>query len=95
VIGFVASVAGIVVGVVLAPALRSLLASFGIELPSTGTVIAARTVIVGLLVGMIATLVSGLVPARRATHVEPSRRCATRPTGTRRVSRKRMLVSSS
>ena len=46
----------------LAPALRSLLASFGIELPSTGTVIAARTVIVGLLVGMIATLVSGLVP---------------------------------
>ena len=27
--------------------------------------------IVGLLVGMIATLVSGLVPARRATQVEP------------------------
>ncbi len=57
----------------LAPALRALLASFGIELPSTGTVIAARTVIVGLLVGMIATLVSGLVPARRATQVEPGR----------------------
>jgi putative ABC transport system permease protein len=94
VIGFVASVAGIVVGVVLAPALRSLLASFGLELPSTGTVIAARTVIVGLLVGMIATLVSGLVPARRATHVEPveAMRDAGTP-GTRRVSRKRLLVS--
>ena len=48
VIGFVASVIGILGGLVLAPALRALLASFGIELPSTGTVIAARTVIVGL-----------------------------------------------
>ena len=95
VIGFLASVAGILAGVVLAPALRSLLASFGIELPSTGTVIAARTVIVGLLVGMIATLVSGLVPARRATQVEPveAMRDADLP-GTRRVSRKRLLVST-
>ena len=95
VIGFVASVAGILVGVVLAPALRALLASFGIELPSTGTVIAARTVIVGLLVGMIATLVSGLVPARRATHVEPveAMRDAVIP-GTRRVSRRRLLIST-
>ncbi|MBA3406631.1 MAG: ABC transporter permease, partial [Solirubrobacterales bacterium] len=94
-IGFLASVAGILAGVVLAPALRSLLASFGIELPSTGTVIAARTVIVGLLVGMVATLVSGLVPARRATQVEPveAMRDAVLP-GTRRVSRKRLLVST-
>ena len=94
VIGFLASVAGILAGVVLAPALRSLLASFGIELPSTGTVIAARTVIVGLVVGMIATLVSGLVPARRATQVEPveAMRDAVTP-GARRVSHKRLLVS--
>ncbi len=94
VIGFFASVAGILAGLLLAPALRSLLASFGIELPSTGTVIAARTVIVGLLVGMTATLVSGLVPARRATQVEPveAMRDAVTP-GARRVSRKRLLVS--
>src|SRR5215218_6809522 len=71
VIGFVASVLGLLAGLVLAPALRALLASFGIELPSTGTVVAPRTIIVGLAVGMLATLVSGLVPARRATHVEP------------------------
>ena len=48
VIGFVASVLGILGGLLLAPALRGLLASFGIELPSTGTVIAPRTIIVGL-----------------------------------------------
>jgi putative ABC transport system permease protein len=94
-IGFLASVAGILLGLVLAPGLRSLLASFGIDLPSTGTVIAPRTVIVGLVIGMLATLVSGLVPARRATHVEPveAMRDAVTP-GTKPVSRKRVVVSS-
>ena len=52
-----------------------------------------RTIIVGLAVGMIATLVSGLVPARRATQVEPveAMREAGTP-GAKRVSRKRLLV---
>src|SRR5829696_7769258 len=87
-IGFVASVAGILAGLLLAPGLRSLLASFGIDLPSTGTVIAARTV-------MVATLVSGLIPARRATHVEPveAMRDAETPAA-RRVSRRRLAVSA-
>jgi putative ABC transport system permease protein len=95
VIGFLASVAGILGGLALAPGLRSLLASFGIDLPSTGTVVEPRTIIVGLLVGMIATLVSGLVPARRATRVEPveAMREAVTP-GPRGVSRKRLLVSA-
>jgi putative ABC transport system permease protein len=94
-IGFVASVLGILGGLVIAPGLRGLLASAGVELPSTGTVIAPRTIIVGLAVGMIATLVSGLVPARRATQVEPveAMREAATP-GTRPVSRKRVVVSA-
>ena len=95
VIGFVASVLGILGGLLIAPGLRSLLASAGIELPTTGTVIAARTIIIGLLVGMIATLVSGLVPARRATQVEPveAMREAATP-GARHVSRKRLISST-
>src|ERR671914_875286 len=93
-IGVFASVLGILLGLVLAPGLRSLLASFGIDLPSTGTVIAPRTVIVGLVVGMVTTLVSGLVPARRATHVEPveAMRDADIPSA-RRVSRRRVIVA--
>jgi putative ABC transport system permease protein len=93
-IGFFASVLGILAGVALAPALRSLLASFGIDLPSTGTVIGARTVIVGLVVGMVTTLVSGLVPARRATHIEPveAMREADTP-GAHPVSRKRLIAA--
>ncbi|HTE59793.1 MAG TPA: FtsX-like permease family protein [Solirubrobacteraceae bacterium] len=94
-IGFVASVLGILGGLVLAPGLRGLLSSAGVDLPSTGTVIAPRTIIVGLAVGMIATLVSGLVPARRATQVEPveAMREAATP-GARRVSRKRLITST-
>ena len=95
VIGFVASVVGILAGLLLAPGLRSLLASFGIDLPSTGTVIAPRTVIVGLLVGIVSTLVSGLVPARRATHVEPveAMRDADTP-GAKPVSHRRLIAST-
>jgi putative ABC transport system permease protein len=94
VIGFVASVVGLLGGLLLAPALRGLMASFGLELPTTGTVVKSRTIIVGLLVGMIATLVSGLVPARRATRVDPveAMREAETP-GARRVGRRRVIVA--
>ena len=94
VIGFFASVVGILGGLLIAPALRGLLSSAGIDLPSTGTVIEARTIIVALAVGMIATLVSGFVPARRATQVEPveAMRDAATP-GAKRVSRRRLITS--
>jgi putative ABC transport system permease protein len=67
VIGVFASVIGIAVGVLLAPALRALMSSFGLELGSTSLQLQGRTIIVGLIVGIVATIVSGFVPARRAT----------------------------
>jgi putative ABC transport system permease protein len=71
VVGLLASVLGMIGGLLLAPGLRALLASFGLDLGSTGIVIEPRTVIVSLVVGLVATVVSGIVPARRATRVEP------------------------
>jgi putative ABC transport system permease protein len=70
-IGLAASALGVLLGVALAPALRAMLAAFGIDLPNTGTVIEPRTVIAGFAVGTIATVVSGFVPARRATRIQP------------------------
>jgi putative ABC transport system permease protein len=71
VVGLAASVLGILVGFALAPALAAMLKAFGLDLGTTGLVIKGGTVIAGLLVGLIATLVSGFVPARRATRIEP------------------------
>ena len=49
VIGLLASIVGLFLGLLLAKALNSLLVSFGIDLPQAGTVFKTRTVIVSLL----------------------------------------------
>jgi putative ABC transport system permease protein len=71
VIGTVASVVGLFLGLGLAKALNSLLVSFGIDLPQTSTVFKSRTVIVSLIVGILITLLAALRPALRATRVAP------------------------
>ena len=71
VIGLVASVVGLFLGLGLAKGLSSVLKSFGLDLPSTGTVFAGRTVVVSLVAGVVITLVAGLLPAVRATRVPP------------------------
>jgi len=70
-VGALASVAGLFLGLVLARGLDSLFKSFGIDLPQNGTVFAARTVVVALLLGIIVTLLASLWPALRATRVPP------------------------
>lgn len=71
VIGLVASIVGLFLGLGLAKGLNSILVSFGLDLPTSGTVFAARTVIVSLVAGVLITLLAGIVPAMRATRVPP------------------------
>jgi putative ABC transport system permease protein len=71
VIGVLASVVGLFLGLGLAAGLNSLLVSFGINLPQTSTVLAARTIEVSLAVGIIVTLLAALRPAIRSTRVPP------------------------
>jgi putative ABC transport system permease protein len=71
VIGVIASVIGLFLGLGLAKALNALFVSLGIDLPQVGTVFKERTVIVALLVGVIVTLIAAIRPALRATKVEP------------------------
>jgi putative ABC transport system permease protein len=70
-IGVLASIVGLFAGVGLAKALNSLLKSLGIDLPSTATVFATRTVIISMIVGVLVTLLAALRPALRATRVPP------------------------
>ncbi len=71
VIGFLASVLGLLGGLLLVPALRGLLAAIGADLPATDSVIATRTIVVSLLVGVVVTVIASVVPARRATRIAP------------------------
>jgi putative ABC transport system permease protein len=71
VIGTLASVTGLFLGLLLAKGLFSFFDSIGFTLPNSGIVFGTRTVIVSLLVGIIVTLVASLRPAVRATRVPP------------------------
>ena len=71
VIGVLASVAGLLVGLLLAKGLAALFVALGVGLPQAGTVFATRTIVVSLFVGTVVTLLAGLFPAIRATRVEP------------------------
>ena len=93
-IGVLASVVGIALGLLAAPGLRALLGAFGLELGGTTLPLEPRTIIAGFAVGIIATVVSGFVPARRATRVQPieAMRDAVLPTGTH-LRRRRIVIA--
>jgi putative ABC transport system permease protein len=71
VVGVVSSLLGIVLGVGIAILLKGLLNAIGVEIPSSGTVVLGRTIIVSIIVGTLVTVVAALVPARRAARVAP------------------------
>ncbi|HJR38996.1 MAG TPA: FtsX-like permease family protein [Nocardioidaceae bacterium] len=71
VLGAAASAIGVVLGVALAHGLSSLFEVFGFTMPALTTALEPRTVLVGLLVGTLTTVVAAVSPARRATRVLP------------------------
>ncbi len=71
VVGVVASVVGLFLGLLLAKGLFRLFDAVGFTLPNTGLVFLTRTVVVALLAGILVTLLASLRPAIRATRVPP------------------------
>ncbi len=71
VLGILAAGIGLVGGVLVSRGLTLLLRAFGADLPSGPLVLEPRTVMVSLVVGVVVTLVSAYVPARRAAVVPP------------------------
>ena len=70
-VGVTASVLGVASGVGAAEGLRGLAGAFGIALPDGDMVIAGRTVVVSLAVGVLVTLLAALGPARQAARIAP------------------------
>ncbi len=71
VIGLVASIIGLFLGLGVGKGMNSLFVAFGIDLPQAGTVFATRTIVVSLIVGTTITVLASIVPALRATRVPP------------------------
>jgi putative ABC transport system permease protein len=71
VMGVLASIVGIALGLGLAKFLFWLFDQVGFTLPNTGLLFETRTVVVSLLAGILVTLVASLRPAMRATRVPP------------------------
>jgi putative ABC transport system permease protein len=71
VIGAVASLIGLFLGLALAKLLFWIFGQAGLTLPNTGLLFKSRTIIVSLVVGIVVTMVASIRPARRATRVPP------------------------
>lgn len=71
IVGFVASAIGVGGGVVVAALLKSLLAAFGMDLPSHTLVVKPRTIIIPMVVGVVITTLASFGPARKASKVPP------------------------
>jgi putative ABC transport system permease protein len=71
VMGVVASLVGLFLGLALATGLFELFDAVGFTLPNSGLVFTGRTVVVALLLGIIVTLIASIFPAMRATRVPP------------------------
>jgi putative ABC transport system permease protein len=71
VIGLLGALIGIAGGYLMAELLNGLFEAFGIDLPTTGLVMETRTVVVSILLAIVVTAVSSMVPAVRSTRVPP------------------------
>ena len=93
VVGVVASIGGVLVGIVLAIGLKALLANIGLDLPPTSLVVSTRTIVVSLILGTGITVIAAVSPARRASRLAPVE--ALRDTVAPSVSiRRRVIVGS-
>jgi putative ABC transport system permease protein len=71
VVGVIAAVAGIGLGLALGALAFAGLGAAGFDLPSAGLVLRSETAVAALVAGLVVTLVSAVGPAVRATRVPP------------------------
>nr|WSW60053.1 ABC transporter permease [Streptomyces sp. NBC_00998] len=71
VVGAVSAVVGLISGVGLAVAMRSLIGTFGAKLPGGDLVIAPSTVVAALVIGVLVTTIAAVLPAWRTGRIAP------------------------
>ena len=93
-VGLVSAAAGLAAGAGLATGLRALLDVIGVEVPTTSAVIAPRTVVAALLVGVVVTVVAAVVPAASAPRVAPVEALTQATPVTGRIGRARRVLGT-
>ena len=93
-LGLVASLIGLGLGVLAALGLEALLKGFGITLPSGPLVFESRTVFAAIIVGVGVTVVSAISPARRAVRIPPVAALVDHQEERTESSRRRIVIGS-
>jgi putative ABC transport system permease protein len=92
-LGIIASVLGIVAGLGFVALVTGAFKAMGFELPQSGIVITGASIVVPLIVGVVSTLASSIVPAIRATRVTPLEALREDGQGNEAPSRRRVWVA--
>ncbi|MGW0901465.1 FtsX-like permease family protein, partial [Streptomyces goshikiensis] len=71
VVGAVSAVVGLISGIGLAVAMRSVIGSFGAKLPGGDIVIAPGTIVAALVIGILVTTIAAVLPAWRTGRIAP------------------------
>jgi putative ABC transport system permease protein len=94
IVGLVAAVLGLLGGLLVAPGIVALFDAIGIDLPTTDTVVVARTVVVAFVVGVGVTVIASVAPALRATGIPPVAAMRDGLTSARRGGRIRFVAAA-
>src|SRR4051794_16232167 len=70
-VGLFASALGVLGGVGVGAGLKALFSALGFDLPATGLVVSVSTIVIGMIVGTLVTLLAAIIPAIRASRVPP------------------------
>jgi putative ABC transport system permease protein len=70
-VGLIASAVGLAAGIGIAGLLKGLFDAVGFALPAGGIIITTGTIITGMVVGVLVTLIAGVFPAVKASRVAP------------------------
>ena len=93
--GLVASAVGIAAGIGVAKGLQLLLSALGVDLPLDTLAITPSTVLISLAVGFVITVLSAVMPSRRASKVAPIAALRDVAQDRSSVSIRRMVVGAS
>ena len=70
-VGLVGSTIGLVAGIGLSSGLSALLKALNVDIPSSGLVVNQGTIVSTIVIGLVVTVLSAILPARRAGKVPP------------------------